>query len=68
VRPAAHVKSPANKMTSDRLTMFRHGLMLIIGLLAAAALVASVVLTGRPVAAPSGHHGDAPSFAPGTES
>jgi hypothetical protein len=57
----------ANDMTSDPLTTFRHGLMLIIGLLAAAALVAAVVLTGRPVAAPSGQHGDAPSSAPGTE-
>jgi EmrB/QacA subfamily drug resistance transporter len=57
----------ANDMTSDPLTTFRHGLMLIIGLLATAALVAAVVLTGRPVAAPSGQHGEAPSSAPGTE-
>jgi EmrB/QacA subfamily drug resistance transporter len=57
----------ANDMTSDPLTTFRHGLMLIIGLLVAAALVAAVVLTGRLVAAPSGQHGDAPSSAPGTE-
>jgi EmrB/QacA subfamily drug resistance transporter len=47
----------ADAVPSDPLSTFQHGLALIIGLLAGAALVAAALLTGRPVQA-----------APGTES
>ncbi|HEX7996516.1 MAG TPA: MFS transporter [Streptosporangiaceae bacterium] len=47
----------ANNMTDDPVMTFRHGLLMIIGLLMSAALVAAVALTRRPGSTPSGQAG-----------
>ena len=41
----------ANIVPGDPVSAFRHGLTLIIGLIASAGLVAGCMLTGRPAAA-----------------
>ena len=50
----------ANLVPGDPLSTFRHGLALIIGLLAAAGLVAVGSLTGRPAVAPAAGAAPAP--------